>query len=60
MDLEEQEVTSFEDFYVCPDHLIQGGWESCCACGGWQEGDSEYGRVCTEAEGKEEALVVAR
>lgn len=38
-----------EDFYVCPHHMSTGGYESCCACGDWEEGDEDYGRECTEA-----------
>jgi hypothetical protein len=36
-------------FYVCPQHAGTGGYESCCNCGGWEEGDPNYGRECTEA-----------
>jgi hypothetical protein len=36
------------DFYVCPNHVATGGYESCCVCGGWDE-DAEQGRLCTEA-----------
>lgn len=38
-----------EDFYVCPQHMGTGGYESCCNCSGWQEDDPNYGRRCTEA-----------
>jgi hypothetical protein len=38
------------DFYVCPQHLKTGGYESCCNCGGWDKSSPEYGRTCTEAE----------
>lgn len=37
-----------DNFYVCPNHMAQGGYESCCACGGWEEDDPNYGRLCTE------------
>lgn len=37
-------------FYVCPQHIGTGGYESCCTCGGWEPGDPDYGRKCTEAE----------
>lgn len=35
-------------WYVCPDHIRTGGWESCCSCGGWEPDDSDRGRLCTE------------
>ena len=38
------------DFYVCPQHVGTGGYESCCNCGGWTEDDEDYGRLCTENE----------
>lgn len=38
-----------EEFYVCPNHIKTGGYESCCACGGWEEDDPDYGKICTEA-----------
>lgn len=38
------------DFYVCPNHIITGGYESCCGCGGWGANDPDYGRDCTEAD----------
>lgn len=41
-------MTDDEDFYCCPDHSAVGGYESCCACGGWGEGEEE--RMCTESE----------
>lgn len=37
------------DFYVCPQHIGTGGYERCCACAGWEKGDPDYGRLCTEA-----------
>lgn len=37
--------------YTCPDHVRTGGYESCCACGGWAEGDPDRGRLCSEAKG---------
>lgn len=37
-----------EDFYVCPNHIRTGGYESCCACGGWEEDEEE--RECSESE----------
>jgi hypothetical protein len=43
-----------DDFYVCPNHVQTGGWESCCSCGGWKEGEPNYGRICTEAEAEED------
>lgn len=42
-----------EDFYVCPQHTGTGGYESCCGCGGWEQGDPDHGRPCTESEGEE-------
>ncbi len=36
-----------EDFYVCPHHEAEGGYEPCCECGGWEE--DEEPRLCTEA-----------
>jgi len=38
-----------DDFYTCPDHIATGGYESCCACGGWTEDDPDRGRKCSEA-----------
>ena len=40
-------IIDMEDFYVCPNHIEQGGYESCCQCGGWSEDEEE--RLCTEA-----------
>ncbi len=37
-----------EEFYVCPNHIRTGGYESCCSCGGW--GMFEEKRECTEAK----------
>lgn len=37
-----------EDFYVCPNHCATGGYESCCAGGGWEEGKER--RECTESK----------
>ncbi len=37
-----------EEFYVCPNHIKTGGYESCCACGGWSDGEEE--QECTEAK----------
>lgn len=39
-----------DDFYVCPNHMDTGGYESCCSCGGWEENDADYERECTEAD----------
>lgn len=39
-----------KDFYVCPHHMSTGGYESCCACEGWKDGDPDYGRKCSEAK----------
>jgi hypothetical protein len=39
-------MTDETDFYVCPNHTRTGGWESCCSCGGWAEGEPL--RLCTE------------
>lgn len=36
------------EFYVCPDHVATGGYESCCECGGWTTGSPDYGRLCSE------------
>ena len=36
-----------EEFYVCPNHCATGGYESCCDCGGWEEGEEQ--KECTEA-----------
>ncbi len=36
-----------KDFYVCPNHIKSGGYESCCACGGWKKGEEKL--ECTEA-----------
>ena len=36
-----------EEFYVCPHRCSTGGYEGCCECGGWEEGEEE--RLCTEA-----------
>lgn len=41
---------NIDDFYVCPNHEETGGYESCCACGGWAEDEEE--RYCTENEEK--------
>lgn len=38
--------TEQEEFYVCPQHCGTGGYESCCGCGGWEEGEEE--KFCTE------------
>ena len=38
-----------DDFYVCPHHEHTGGYESCCECGGWEDGDENFGRLCTQA-----------
>jgi hypothetical protein len=38
-----------EDCYVCPNHCKTGGYESCCSCGGWEDDDPDYDRLCTEA-----------
>ena len=35
-------------FYVCPNHIRTGGWESCCSCGGWEPDDPDHERLCTE------------
>lgn len=37
------------EFYVCPDHIRTGGYESCCDCGGWEPDDPDRGRLCSEA-----------
>lgn len=42
-------IDALLDFYVCPNHCRTGGYESCCACGGWEESDEDEGRECTEA-----------
>jgi hypothetical protein len=39
-----------DGFYCCPQHQGTGGYESCCGCGGWEEGDPDNGRICTEAD----------
>ena len=36
------------EFYICPNHIRTGGWESCCVCGGWKSDDPDYGKLCTE------------
>lgn len=36
------------EFYVCPNHQATGGYESCCSCGGWYEGEEQ--RLCSEAD----------
>ena len=41
--------TCEDEFYVCPQHAGTGGYESCCDCGGWEDGDPDFGRLCTEA-----------
>ncbi len=40
------------DFYVCPQHMGTGGYERCCNCGGWDEGNPNHDRKCTEATRK--------
>jgi hypothetical protein len=35
--------------YVCPAHILTGGYESCCICDGWVQGDPDYGRRCDES-----------
>jgi hypothetical protein len=42
-----------DDFYVCPQHMRTGGYESCCDCGGWGEDSPEDGQRCSEAEARE-------
>ncbi len=35
-----------KDFYVCPHHQDTGGYEDCCNCGEWEEGEPH--RLCSE------------
>ncbi len=37
-----------KEFYVCPNHIRTGGYESCCSCGGWD--DDEEKKECTESK----------
>lgn len=37
---------TLDDFYVCPHHCNTWGYESCCSCGEWEEGEPH--RLCTE------------
>lgn len=48
IELENDEWWDDGDFYVCPHHEGTGGYESCCNCGEWEEGDPNYGRHCSE------------
>lgn len=40
-----------EDIYTCPNHIKTGGYEGCCDCGGWEDGEEE--RMCTEYENRQ-------
>lgn len=43
-------------FYCCPNHCDTGGYESCCACGGWETGEEE--RECSESFPNRKVLVI--
>ena len=39
-------VVTDREGYVCPNHEDTWGWEPCCSCGGWKDGEEK--RLCTE------------
>lgn len=41
-----------ENNYTCPNHQRTGGYEGCCPCGGWSDGESQ--RKCDESKNYED------
>jgi hypothetical protein len=44
----DDEMDDEDEFYVCPNHMRTGGYESCCLCGGWTDGEEP--RFCSESD----------